>query len=114
MVGSAAIDWLLEADWKRDGTKPAPICDDRTFVCRIYLDIAGRIPTSPELNQFLSERSKDKRITLVDRLLASAEYPQHMREIFDTVLMGRPNNRASRERVDKGWIAYLDTAFKQN
>ena len=114
VAGSAAIDWLLEADWKRDGIKPAPICDDRTFARRIYLDVAGRIPTSAELTQFLAERGRDKRTSLVDRLLASAEFPQHMREIFDTVLMGRANNRASRDRVDKGWNAYLEAAFKQN
>ena len=57
----AAIDYLLAASWKRDGVTPARACDDRTFVRRIYLDLAGRIPTEAESQAFLSDNQPEKR-----------------------------------------------------
>ncbi|RYD65594.1 MAG: hypothetical protein EOP84_31795, partial [Verrucomicrobiaceae bacterium] len=34
---SAAIDYFLNAGWQQRGITPAPLCDDRTFVRRLYL-----------------------------------------------------------------------------
>jgi mono/diheme cytochrome c family protein len=48
-----AIDHFLGAEWKAHGITPAGVCDDRTFVRRIYLDLAGRIPTRDEASGFL-------------------------------------------------------------
>src|SRR6202040_3515184 len=56
----------------------------------------------------------DKRARLIDTLIASDDYPRHMREVFDTVLMGRPAPNNARARVDRGWNAYLETSFKTN
>ena len=40
---SEAIDYYLAAGWKARGVEPAALCDDATFVRRIYLDLAGRM-----------------------------------------------------------------------
>ncbi len=37
-----------------------------------------------------------------------------MREVFDPVLMGRPNENNARARIDRGWNTYLETSFKAN
>ena len=47
------IDALLAADWKKNNLQPNPAASDDTFVRRAYLDIAGRIPTFRETEEFL-------------------------------------------------------------
>ncbi len=111
---SAAIDRLLEDGWQDRGVTPAPLCDDRTFVRRIYLDLAGRIPKQDEVAAFLSDSSSQKREALVDHLLASDEYPRTFRETWDALLMGRTNGRREQRRRENGWFAFLENAFKEN
>ncbi|MHA3773430.1 DUF1549 domain-containing protein [Verrucomicrobiota bacterium sgz303538] len=111
---SAAIDYFLAAAWQERGVTPAPLCDDRTFVRRIYLDLAGRIPTQDEVTAFLFDAAPRKREALVDRLLVSDEYARTYREIWDTLLMGRGAGRRDQRRKDNGWYAFLEGAFKQN
>src|SRR5205085_9000352 len=44
----------------------------------------------------------------------SEDYARHMREVFDTVLMGRPANRNARERAQSGWYTFLEDGFRSN
>jgi len=52
--------------------------DDYTFARRLYLDTMGRIPTLPELEQFINNNSKNKRSELINSLLASRGHQSHM------------------------------------
>ncbi len=106
-----AIDHFLEAEWKARGITPAPLCDDRTFVRRVYLDLAGRIPTRAEASAFFE---RNDRAALVDRLLAGDEYARTFREIWDALLMGRNAGRREQRRRENGWFDYLEAAFKQD
>ncbi len=111
---SVAIDWFLQADWQRNKITPAPLASDPVFARRLYLDLAGRIPSLEELRRFVADKSSDKRLRLIDALIASDDYPRHMREVFDTVLMGRPAQNNARARADRGWNTYLETSFRTN
>ena len=111
---SAAIDHFLAAEWQARGIAPAPICEDRAFLRRVYLDLAGRIPTREEASVFLDDASADKRVALVDRLLASDEYARTFREIWDVLLMGRRTGKREERRRENGWFDFLETAFKQD
>lgn len=51
---------------------------DQQFLRRIYLDIAGRIPTFNETEIFLSERNPNKRSNLIDQLLDSEAFAMRM------------------------------------
>lgn len=107
------INRLVRQVWKEDGIQPSRRCDDATFVRRIYLDLAGRIPTLDERRQFLESTSPEKREALIDSLLNGNDYPRHMRELFDVVLMeGRGNSPAERE--SNGWYQYLEASFREN
>ncbi len=56
-------------------TQPSDLADDVTFARRVYLDLIGMIPTAEEAKSFLANPDKNKRIQLVDALLArSADY----------------------------------------
>ncbi len=111
---SAAIDWFLRTDWKKSQVVSARLCADNVFVRRAYLDITGHIPTKAEMQQFMADNHANKRKLLVDQLLGSVDYARHMRDVFDTVLMGRPTEKTARERVESGWNSYLENAFQIN
>jgi len=114
LSGSAAIDWFLQTDWQRDRIEPAHLCTDSAFARRIYLDLAGRIPSQEESRLFVADARPDKRPRLIAQLIGSNDYPRHMREVFDTVLMGRPANNNARARAERGWNTYLETSFRTN
>jgi hypothetical protein len=97
-------------------------CDDRTFVRRVYLDIAGRIPLPSETEEFVANTKRDKRDALVSRLLESDDYAIRMREVFDVAFMERGAFQTSRERrrnpsrtdsTDR-WHDYLEWSFREN
>jgi hypothetical protein len=75
---SAKIDQLMSAYHREQGINPLPLVNDETFVRRVYLDIAGRIPTYEETMHFLDSREPDKRSDLVTQLLDSDAYVHHM------------------------------------
>jgi len=110
-----AIDTFIAEGWKYNRIKPAAPADDRTWCRRVYLDLAGRIPTTAELDEFLGSRSKTKRSALVDRLLQSEDYVVRMRELWDVILMGRPKRENQEERrKQNGWWSFLEDSFRTN
>src|SRR5207248_666849 len=80
----------------------------------VYLDLAGRIPTSAERENFLSSREPNRRDVLIETLLASPDYARHLRDVFDVVLLGRPKGRNEAGRRDHGWFNYLEESFRAN
>lgn len=88
---SAQIDALLAKLWKERGVKPNPIIDDATYVRRIHLDIAGRIPTQAETQAFTADKAADKRAKLVDKLLASEGYVNHYFNFWADILRVNSN-----------------------
>ena len=92
-----AVDHYIAAGWSGRGVQPAPEVDERAWCRRVYLDLAGRIPTQEEATAFLTSPDPDKRAALVDRLLASEEYAVRMRELWDVWLMGRGKRERSEE-----------------
>src|SRR5947209_2115013 len=114
MPPSGVVDHFLELAWKLDGVKPVKRADDATFVRRVYLDLAGRIPTSQEAADFSTSRAKDKRAGLINTLLGSEDYPRELREVFDTVLMGRRGAEWEDQRASQYWFAFLEDAFRRN
>ncbi|MFM2168889.1 MAG: hypothetical protein RIS79_3260 [Verrucomicrobiota bacterium] len=61
-------------------------CNDEQFVRRVYLDIAGRIPSHDEATSFIKNPAKDKRAKLIDMLLDSPGYASHMFNYISEVL----------------------------
>ncbi|MCA9061469.1 MAG: DUF1549 domain-containing protein [Planctomycetaceae bacterium] len=68
------IDELVFAQLKRLRMNPSAVCDDSTFVRRVWLDTTGLIPPAAEARRFVASTDPDKRSALIDRLLASDEF----------------------------------------
>jgi len=110
------IDLAIQAGWQQSDppVSPATVCDDATFVRRLYLDLVGRIPTAGEQQAFLGDPDSRKRAVLIDRLLETPEHARHLGEIFDAVLMGRSKPQVVKQREQHGWLRFLTAAVAQN
>lgn len=110
----ALIDQHLMSRWTTDEITPASVCADETFVRRVYLDVVGRIPHDGERQRFLNDEREDKRAALIETLLASEAYAQHMADMFDTLLMGRGDGKKYRQRTEHQWRTWLERVFREN
>ena len=83
---AAKIDELVAAKLAKENLTANGSITDEVFVRRIYLDIAGRIPTLKETQSFLASADQDKRAKLIDQLLESDGYTQHMFNYWADIL----------------------------
>ena len=65
---------------------PDGTATDAVMVRRLYLDLAGRIPTKDEAQAYVASAAADKRTALVDRLLASREFADYWAMRFCDIL----------------------------
>ncbi|HTS28233.1 MAG TPA: DUF1549 domain-containing protein [Bryobacteraceae bacterium] len=68
------IDDLVIAKLESLHIAPSKPADDATFLRRAYLDAAGILPTSEEVENFLADSAPEKRAKVVDRLLERDEF----------------------------------------
>lgn len=97
-----AIDRLVAA---KAGGPCNPPAGDAEFLRRVYLDLAGKIPTAEQTREFLADGAGDKRAKLIDRLLASPNFARRMQELFHAMLMERRGD-------DPDWSAFLQRSFE--
>lgn len=71
------IDTHVFAKLRTLGLPVSPLSDDPTFLRRVTLDLAGRLPTAAEAAGFLADSSADKRTAAIDRLLATTDYAEY-------------------------------------
>ena len=71
------IDELVFARLEKLGVEPAHLCSDAVFVRRVYLDVIGTLPSAAEAQQFLQDRTPEKRRILIDRLLERDEFADY-------------------------------------
>lgn len=83
------VDEAVFAKLTNLGIPPSPVCDDSTFIRRVSVDIAGRLPTVEETREFLADKSPAKRDQLIDRLLASGDYADYFANKWSAVLRNR-------------------------
>jgi len=83
---AAEIDALLSADWTSQGIKGNGPIGDEVFVRRIYLDLAGRIPTGAETVSFLQSKEAGKRAALIASLLQQESYVSHFYNFWADIL----------------------------
>jgi hypothetical protein len=63
------IDRFAAAKFREVGISLSPLCDDATFLRRVFLDVLGTLPTPQQAAAFLDAKDPDKRDRLIDALL---------------------------------------------
>jgi len=97
------IDDLVFSKLKQLGLPPSEVADDNTFLRRVSIDVAGRLPTPAELRAFLSDANTKKREVAVDRLLASEGYADYFAGKWSALLR---NKRADPKDVRGNHLFY--------
>lgn len=80
------IDQLVFNKLKKVGMPPSEVCDDATFLRRVYLDVTGQLPGKAESEAFLKDKDPKKRDKLADRLLASPDYADFFANMWGALL----------------------------
>ena len=72
------IDRFVQARLDREGLKLSAPADKETLINRVTLTLTGLPPTLAEVDAFLADKSPQAYEKLVDRLLASPAYGEHV------------------------------------
>lgn len=112
LTESQKIDELLAKDWEKHGLKPNPPASDDVLVRRLYLDIAGRIPTVEEVQSYVQSSDPQKRAKLIDTLLASDGHTSHMFNYWADVL--RLSDNVKGRLTAEAYEEWLKKQIKNN
>lgn len=107
------IDTLVFAKQRQLGIPPSPLCDDATFIRRVSIDVAGRLPSVAEVEQFLADTDPAKRDRLVDRLVESPGYADYFANKWATVLRNKRRNGTDVPYTYK-FHAWIRRALREN
>src|SRR5262249_29899706 len=110
----ARIDKHLKAGWDKAKVTPARPADDAAVVRRVYLDLAGRIPSVTEVRQFLADKSPDKRARLVEKLLEHPRYVTHFTAVYRALLLPEASTSFQLGAQAGGFEAWLRGQLAKN
>ena len=96
------LDKIIAA---KAGGPVAQRSDDAEFFRRVQLDFSGTIPTGPEVQSFLKNKSPDKRTKLIDQLLTKDTFAAHWTDRLTVMLLERQNLGKVTEEEWRGYLA---------
>lgn len=110
---SQQIDALIQKGYAEHEVTPNEPASDEVMVRRLYLDLAGRIPTGEEAGAYLSSTDPAKAQKLIRDLLASEGYVNHWFNYWADVL------RLNRTANNSGFVApyyaeFIKSALREN
>ena len=73
-----AINNILNGTYEKHDVKIPKKLDDALFARRLYLKVAGRIPTHEELTSYLANSSDGRKGELIDQLVESSAFESQM------------------------------------
>ncbi len=111
-----AIDYFVLARLDQDGLAPSPEADRETLIRRVTLDLTGLPPAIEEIDAFLADASHDAYERLVDRLLQSPHYGEHMARLWlDAARYADTNGyQYDTERTQWPWRNWVIRAYNRN
>lgn len=102
------IDEQVLVELQRLGLPPSPLCDDATFLRRVTLDVAGRLPTESEARA----PAAPDRAQVVSRLIASEDFTDYWtHKLADLLLI---NSRRLGDAPARAYHAWLRRQVAQN
>ncbi len=106
------IDDFVLAKLKALHITPSAPSDDATFLRRAYLDAAGILPTSSEVENFLADRSADKRAKMIDALLERDEFVDYWAYKWSDLML--VSSRKLRSNAMWSFYDWIRESVKQN
>jgi hypothetical protein len=104
-VAAGKVDELIQKSLKAAGKTSNPPAVEELLVRRLYLDVAGRVPTAGELMAYLADKTPDKRAKLIDSLLHSEGYNSQLFDWFSDMLRLRDEfSKGVKSYVYQEWI----------
>jgi hypothetical protein len=101
------IDGLVFARLEKLRIAPSELCDDETFLRRVTLDLAARVPTPEEYAAFMADDSPDKRTRKIDALLASDEFTDYMTALWGELFRAKSIDYTGRGDSHKPANAFM-------
>ena len=86
------IDQLVFKKLKALGLPASKVSANATFLRRVTIDIAGRLPSLKEAQAFLTDKASDKRSKAINRLLASTDYAEYFANKWNAILRNKRRN----------------------
>jgi hypothetical protein len=114
--GANPIDHFVAERLKEVGLTPSPRAARHTLIRRVSLDLNGLPPTPEEVEHFVNDDSPDAFEKLVDRLLASTRYGEHMAATWleASRYADTDGYQNDRYRYHWAWRDWLVRALNQN
>jgi len=111
-----AIDHFVLDRLKAEGLPPSHEADRPTLIRRLSLDLTGLPPTLEEVEAFVADKSDAAYEALVDRLLESPRYGEHMaRSWLDAARYADSNGyQYDTKRTMWPWREWVIQAFNSN
>ena len=110
------IDRFVLARLDNEGLRPSAEADRRTLARRLSLDLTGLPPTPAEVDAFVADARPDAYERVIDRLMASDRYGEHMaRTWLDAARYADTNGyHIDNERYMWRWRDWVIDAFNRN
>ena len=112
-VAKNFVDELVFAKLKTIGMPPSEPCDDATFLRRVTMDIAGRLPTMEETTKFLADKGAAKREKWIDQLLDSTDYAEYFANKWSALLRNKRSD-GSHRRGTYGFYNWIRDSLYAN
>ncbi len=106
------IDRLVIDKLKKLTIAPSTVADDSTFVRRAFLDGAGVLPSAEEVENFLADKSPDKREKLIARLVERDEFVDYWAYKWSDLLL--VSSRKLRPNAMWAFYDWIRDGVKQN
>lgn len=98
------IDVFIYTKLKVAGLSPNPPAERRALIRRVTYDLTGLPPTPAEVAAFIDDAASDAYERLVDRLLASPRYGEHVgRQWLDVARFGESTGFEVNHIIDNAW-----------
>jgi uncharacterized protein YjdB len=106
------IDDLVFSKLQRLHIEPSGLSSDEHFLRRVYLDVAGVLPTHDDAEEFLKSTAPDKRAQLIDRLLQRPEFSELWALKFTELF--RAGTREAGAKGARFIYEYMKRSFMEN
>lgn len=112
----AIIDGQLQHLWERVGVQPTSDIKTEAWLDRSTQAIVGRLPTAAEKEAFRSNKSGNKKLDFVDRLIASDEFSRKWSFVLANHYLGRSSSNSGRKQTsepEKEFVSWLSQALSK-